>query len=114
MNAELEMAIFGIIASSGEAKAISLAAIHLAKEGDTDGAKAKLLEIPKVRAIAMEHHSNLVQKEAQQMLAKDNSSNADFSLSLLLVHAEDQMMSAETIEIMAREMIDLYEKLGSK
>ncbi|MDR0485045.1 MAG: PTS lactose/cellobiose transporter subunit IIA [Alphaproteobacteria bacterium] len=112
MNAELEMAIFGIISASGEAKSTSIAAISLAKNGDITGAKEKLAEIKKFRQIAQEHHSSLVQKEAQLMLGEIKKE--DFSLSLLLVHAEDQMMSGEIIEIMAKEMIDMYEKLASK
>jgi PTS system cellobiose-specific IIA component len=116
MNAELEMAIFGIISASGEAKSTSLAAINSAKNGDIAGAKEKLLEVKKYKQMAHEHHSNLVQKEAQQMLDKENAkfgdNKEDFYVSLLLVHAEDQMMSAETIEILAKEMIDLYERIG--
>lgn len=108
MDTELELAIFGIISSAGEAKSTYLSAISLAKNGDISGARARILEGAKAKQLAQESHLNLVQKEAQAMQEKNDS----FRLSLLLVHAEDQMMSAETVEIMAKEMIDLYEKLG--
>ena len=48
-------------------------------------------------------HTQLIQQEA---------AGEDVKLSLLLLHAEDQMMSAETIKIMVEEMIELYQKWG--
>lgn len=109
MDAELEMAIFGIISNAGEAKSTYISAISLAKKGDINGARAKILEGAKAKQTAQENHLSLVQKEAQSIAENKN----DFNLSLLLVHAEDQMMSAETIEIMAKEIIDLYEKINN-
>ncbi len=107
MDTELEMAIFGIISSAGMAKSTYITAITLAKNGNISGARAEIIKGREVKAIAQENHLELMQREAQSITdAKD-----DFKISLLLVHAEDQMMGAETIEIMAKEIIDLYERV---
>lgn len=34
------------------------------------------------------------------------------TMSLLLTHVEDQMMSTETVKLMVTELIDLYRKLN--
>ena len=49
-------------------------------------------------------HSGLVQEEA--------SGNAQ-DVSLILVHAEDQFMSAETIKTMVKEFMAVYSELNT-
>ena len=49
-----------------------------------------------------EVHAQLIQKEA---------AGEKTPVSLLLLHAEDQMMGAEQFKTMALEMIDLYKRL---
>lgn len=46
-------------------------------------------------------HTDLVQKEA---------AGEDAKMSLILAHAEDQMMSTEVFKVLAEEMIELYKK----
>ena len=45
--------------------------------------------------------TDLVQKEA---------AGEDAKMSLILAHAEDQMMSTEVFKVLAEEMIELYKK----
>ena len=51
---------------------------------------------------AKEAHFELIQKEAQ---------GVQVGGSLILVHAEDQLMSAESFKIIAEEMIASYERI---
>ena len=46
-------------------------------------------------------------KRVQQEAAGD-----PVTMSLLLTHVEDQMMSTETVKLMVTELIDLYRKLN--
>lgn len=106
-NEELELAIFGIISYAGQAKSSCIQAMQMAKAGDFTQANANIQQSLQARQIAQEHHLKLVQTEAENM--QENGSNTAFKLSLLLVHAEDQLISAETIELMAKEIIDLHQ-----
>ncbi|MZK43341.1 hypothetical protein GT508_01890 [Dorea sp. BIOML-A1] len=36
----------------------------------------------------------------------------DVKMSLILAHAEDQMMSTEVFKVLAEEMIELYKKVN--
>lgn len=47
-------------------------------------------------------HAELIQKEAGGESVQAN---------LLLIHAEDQLMSAEAFQIIATQFIDLYESI---
>ena len=47
-------------------------------------------------------HGQLIQQEAQ---------NGNTEVNLLLIHAEDQMMSAEVLKIIAAELIDIHKKI---
>ena len=38
----------------------------------------------------------------------------DIEFSLILIHAEDQLMQAETFRVIAEDFIDVYEKLLQK
>ena len=50
-------------------------------------------------------HQNLITQEASGKPAE---------VSLLLVHAEDQLMAAELFQILAQEWIDLYTRLEAE
>ncbi len=98
----MEEIIFKIIAHSGEAKSCLMEAISLAKLKKFDEAESKLKESKKNKILANNSHLDIVQKE---------SSGENITLSILLAHAEDQMMSVEPIEIIAKEVIDIYKIL---
>ncbi|MGL5541517.1 MAG: PTS lactose/cellobiose transporter subunit IIA [Erysipelotrichaceae bacterium] len=100
----LELVCFTIIANVGGAKSMYLEAINVAKQGNYEEAKAMIEEGAAMFIEGHKAHMELVQKEA---------SGEAVSPSLLLLHAEDQLMSAETIKIMALEFIELYEKVNA-
>lgn len=101
---ELEMKSFEIIASVGSAKSSYVEAIRLASMGQYEEAKEKIDEGNDIFVQGHLAHASLIQKEA----AGDK-----VYVTLLLTHAEDQLMSAEVIKLMALEMIKLYEKVGA-
>ncbi len=100
---EMEEAIFTIIASSGTAKSMYIEAIQLAKNGDFAGAEKLVSEAKEAFVDAHKQHTSLVQKEA---------AGEGVTMSILLAHAEDQMMSVEVFQTMCGEFIDLYKKLS--
>lgn len=100
----LELISFKIIASVGTARSLYIEAVQLAKAGDMDGAKRMMEEGDKNFVEGHRAHVELIQQEADDKPTEIN---------LLLVHAEDQLMSADAFKIIASEFIDLYKKIGN-
>ncbi|MBS4535452.1 PTS lactose/cellobiose transporter subunit IIA [Clostridium sp. D2Q-14] len=96
---QLEMIYFEIISAVGTARSLFIDAIGKAKSGDFKGAEEKIKEGNELFLQGHRSHSKLIQKEA---------SDEKLEFSLILVHAEDQMMSAEAFKILAEEFIDIY------
>lgn len=86
MEEGLEMICFKIISNVGAARSSYIEAIQKAKKGDFSGAALCMEEGQKQFLIGHEAHFELIQKEAQ---------GVEVGGSLILVHAEDQLMSAE-------------------
>lgn len=101
----MEEACFQIIATVGAAKSAFIDAIKLAKNGSFEEARAAVEEGGQTYVEAHGVHMSLLQQDA----AAGGSSTP-----LLLVHAEDQLLQAETFRILANEFIDLYERIGTK
>jgi cellobiose PTS system EIIA component len=105
----LELISFKIISAVGTAKSMYIEAIELAKEGKIQEAKEMILNGEQTFVEGHRAHAELVQKEA---------SGEKSEFSILLMHAEDQLMSAESFGILSKQFVDLYERLlniqGSK
>jgi PTS system cellobiose-specific IIA component len=99
---DLEESIFKIISYSGDAKSSLVEAINLAKQKKFDEALQKVKNAQVSKVVANETHLELVSHEANEK---------DFKMSLLLAHCEDQMMSIECFELIAKELIYLYQNL---
>lgn len=99
---ELELISFEIISNVGMAKSLAIEAIREARKENYEIAKNNLVECNNFMLKAHHSHSSLIQREA-------NGEKVDFSL--ILMHAEDQMLSAETIITLANEMIEMYIEL---
>lgn len=98
----LELVSFKIISAVGMAKSNFIEAMKAASNGDFDLAKAKIKEGEESFNGGHEAHSELIQQEA---------SGNHVVPTVLLMHAEDQLMSAETIKIMALEIIRLNQRV---
>ncbi|MFV0380053.1 MAG: PTS lactose/cellobiose transporter subunit IIA [Anaerorhabdus sp.] len=100
---KMQMASFQMIASIGGAKGCYMEAIELSKDNKFEDAYAKIEEGRKMMAEAHHHHFEFVTEEAN---------GVDLPFSLMLMHAEDQLLTTESIELMATEFVSLYEKLN--
>ncbi len=99
----MELICFQIIAASGGAKSAFMSAIDAAKDGDFDKAAELMAEGDDYMNQGHEPHAKLIQAEAAGESAP---------VSLLLIHAEDQMMGAEQFKALANQMITLYKRLS--
>ncbi len=102
----LELTAFEIISAVGTARSSYIEAIQKAKAGDFDGAKALITEGDDMFVQGHHAHAKLLQHEAEH--------GQGSAVSLIILHAEDQLMSAEGFKTIALEFIDLYEKLAKK
>lgn len=100
----LELTCFQIISTVGTARSLYIEAIQEAKAGNIEKARELVKEGEGVFVEGHKAHAGLIQQEA---------SGDKVDVQLLLLHAEDQLMSAEAFKIIATEFIDLYEKINS-
>ena len=98
----IELIAFEIISNVGMAKSLSIEALREVRNGKYDEAKEKLNEAGQCLKNGHHAHTSLIQKEA---------SGEKVEFSLIIMHAEDQMMSAEIIISLAEEMIEMYKDL---
>ncbi|MDO4538990.1 MAG: PTS lactose/cellobiose transporter subunit IIA [Coriobacteriales bacterium] len=105
MTEELELTLFQIITAAGGSKSNYIGAIQLAKEGKFDEAEQLVKDGDEFLSQAHDPHAKLLAQEAQ--LAVEGKNSADL-VCLLLIHAEDQMMSCEVFKQMAVEFIEIY------
>jgi PTS system cellobiose-specific IIA component len=101
---EIEKACFQIISAVGTARSNFIEALKATKEGRIDEAKELIKEGVESYFEGHSIHFDLVKKEA---------SGQNIVVSLLLVHAEDLMMSAETLRIVLVELIDQADRIAT-
>ena len=97
----LELIAFQIISAVGTARSSYIEAIQKAKENDFSGAEQLIIEGDE--AFVEGHH-------AHAQLLQDEAGGAGNNINLLILHAEDQLMSAEAFKTIALEFIDVYKK----
>ncbi|MBQ7678082.1 MAG: PTS lactose/cellobiose transporter subunit IIA [Lachnospiraceae bacterium] len=102
MNEELEMACFMIISHAGTARSQFIMAIDAAEKGDFARAEELMKAGTEEYTISNRSHHEIVQMEESGVLREPH---------LLLVHCEDQMMSAEAFKVMAEKFISLYREV---
>ncbi|MFQ6792408.1 MAG: PTS lactose/cellobiose transporter subunit IIA [Thomasclavelia sp.] len=100
----LELVSFKIISAVGMAKSSYIEAMKAANDGDFALAEAKIKEGDESFTGGHSAHGELIQKEA---------SGDHVVPTILLMHAEDQLMSAETIKVMALEIIRLNKRVAA-
>ena len=100
---ELQVAAFEIILHSGTARTEIHEAFADMREGRFDEAEAKL------------DHSNeeiLEAHHAQTKLLQDYASGVEIKIEIIMVHAQDHLMTALVVIDLAQEFVDLYKKVG--
>lgn len=102
---ELEMICFNIISTVGTAKSMYFEAIQEARANNFEKCEELLKEGRSIFVEGHKAHAKLIQKEA---------SGEPFEKTLLLIHAEDQMMQAEMLSSLAEEFIYLHKKINGE
>ncbi len=97
-----EQIAFTIISSVGSATSSYIEAIRRAKAGDFEGAE---------RLMNKGTESFLTGHKAHAKLLTQEAGGSDSPMTLLLVHAEDQLMNASAFKTLAQEFIDVYQKM---
>ncbi|MEG0258473.1 MAG: PTS lactose/cellobiose transporter subunit IIA [Lysinibacillus sp.] len=99
---QLMQSIMGLILHSGNTKSDCMEAIQLAKQGDISGAKEKIETAN--QSLVEAHHS-------QTALLTQEARGENVEVSMLLIHAQDHLMNSITFRDMAKEIIELYERI---
>jgi PTS system cellobiose-specific IIA component len=97
----LEQTCFSIISNAGQAKSALLEVIDHALEHEFGQAEQKLSQASSFMLEAHKIHARLIMQEA---------AGTPVQVNLLLVHAEDQMMAVETIQILANTILKRMRK----
>lgn len=99
-----EELIFEIISHTGEARALIFDALKVSRSGDFEKAKELMDKSDEEMKVAHNFQTKLIQEEI----------NGDLKVSLLMVHAQDQLMTAMSEQQLISEMIEMYKEIKSK
>ncbi|CAM3749350.1 MULTISPECIES: PTS N,N'-diacetylchitobiose transporter subunit IIA [Rahnella] len=98
----LEEVVMGLIINSGEARSLAYVALKKAKEGDFEQARAVMAQ------------SKMALNEAhliQTQLIEGDAGEGKTKVSLVLVHAQDHLMTSMLARELIAELIELHEKI---
>lgn len=99
---DMELIAFEIISNVGMGKSLVIEAIREGRKGKYDVAEQKIKEANEFLLKGHHAHTNLIQKEA---------AGEKLEFSLIIMHAEDQLISAETIKDLGIEIIEMHKDL---
>ena len=102
MEEKFELACFQIITYVGTARTHFITAIQCAKEGKYDEAAELIKQGDEAFLLGHNAHADLLTMDANGEISNGY---------MLLMHAEDQLMSAESFRILADEFIALYKRI---
>ena len=95
----LEMISFGIIASAGQARSLAFEALKAARSNDFDTAETLLSQSREAALEAHHQQTKLLSKEA---------SGDHTPVDVMLVHAQDHLMTAMLAQELIGELVNLY------
>ncbi|MFY4774451.1 PTS lactose/cellobiose transporter subunit IIA [Metabacillus sp. RGM 3146] len=98
---DMELVAFQMISQVGSARSSFMEALQFAREGNNEAANEKITEAQSFLTDGHRVHAELIRKEA---------SGEKVEISLLVLHAEDLMISTETLGELAKEMIFMYQE----
>lgn len=99
-----ELVCLQIITDVGSARSKYIEAMQEAKAGHYERCNQLMKAGNEAYAKGHRAHASLITQEA---------GGKSVELSLLLIHAEDQLMSAESFKILCNEFLDVYRKFDS-
>lgn len=98
---DLEVAAMELVGNSGESRSLAFEALYLAKDGKFEEAQEKIKESKEKMLRAHSIQTELICKEAD---------GEDFKIGLLMIHAQDHLMTA----ILARELVEEIVKVQER
>lgn len=99
---ELQVAAFEIILHSGTARSDIHEAFTLMRSGDYEQAGEKL---ENANTSLVEAHN------AQTELLQQYASGIEIKIEIIMVHAQDHLMTTMTLLEVTKEMLELYKKI---
>lgn len=105
MPADSEQVCLQMILHAGNARAAAYQALASAALGDFPAAQASLEEADRELALSQRQHQAALAAEAQGVAAHP---------TLLLVHAEDQLMTASSERTLVEQVVQLYRRLDER
>jgi len=99
---DLEEVVMGLIINSGQARSLAYSALKKAKEGDFEQARAVMAQ------------SRMALNEAhliQTKLIEEDQGEGKTKVSLVLVHAQDHLLTSMLARELIAELIELHEKI---
>lgn len=100
---QMESLPFAIIANVGTARSMYVEAVSEAEQGNIEKARAMIAEGEQYFVEGHNSHLKIFTSELD---------TSDMKYLPLIIHAEDQLMSAETMKIVCEKLIGLYEEVG--
>ena len=99
---DLETVAMALIGHAGESKSLAYQALYAAKEGKFDEAAKLMEESGEEMLKSHEIQTNLIIKEA---------SGEKLDTGLIMVHAQDHLMTSMLARELVTELIELHEKI---
>lgn len=100
---ELETIIFEIISHGGNARALAYEALEKARAAEYEESDRLMEECQQEMNLAHNTQTKLVQDEIR---------GADVKISLLLIHAQDQLMTSMAEQTLIMQMISMQKELN--
>jgi len=97
----LEEVVMGLIINAGQARSRAFAALRYAKSGDFETVKTLMAE---------SHEALNKAHRVQTQLIESDAGEGKMSVSLVLVHAQDHLMTAMLARELIAELIELHAK----
>lgn len=101
---ELQVAAFEIILNSGNARTIVHEGFAAMREGKYEEAAEKL---------AAANDELLLAHQAQTKLLHEYANGTEIKIEIIMVHAQDHLMTSMTLREVALEMLELYKKVNA-
>lgn len=105
MSEEIASLAMRLIFASGNAKSTAVQAMQAAEDNNLDAARSL---IKKAKEQLHEGHA------IQTKLMQDEINGKEVEKSILLIHAQDHFMAADTVILMADRIIKLYAQLDKE
>ena len=102
---DLESAVMEIIINSGQARSFAYEALTKAKEGDFDGAETLMSESAEAAKGA---------HKVQTQLIEQDQGTGKTPMTLVMVHAQDHLMTSMLAQEMVAELITLHRRLAQQ